>query len=161
MNIIEKGKIRKTIITIFAIVACLFYLFCTPYKSVDILKDKNGIRKGTITSITVSVLGQNDVKSTDPKVINQWSRFLKKAKYKPNRIFVFDKNPNWIEITMADGRIYYFEKWPYFRVGTFLYQFDDSSTAQKLFDLVIRDPKGIHESTKKQFSKNAPRALSE
>jgi len=141
----KNNRLRNTIIIAMSLLialAVLYFIFPVfqPYQSLDKLPGKSEITNGKITSVTVARMGINGDMTTNSEIIQQWSDFLKTANYKPKFLFVFGKKPAWVNITMEDGTIYYFEKWPDFKTGGYVYQFDHSETAERLFNLVTEDP---------------------
>jgi len=138
-------SLRNKIIIALPLIIAVFLMYLIfpvfqPYQSIYRLQGKSEIQNGKIVSITVAKMGINGDKTTNPEIIHQWSDFLKTAKCKPKCLLIFGKKPAWINITMEDGTIYYFEQWPDFGMGGYVYQFDEPETAEKLFTLVAEDP---------------------
>ena len=144
-DITGDGSVRNKMIIALPLIIALLIMYSIfpvfqPYQSLDRLPGKSEIENGKIVSITVAKMGINGDKTTNPEIIHQWSSFLKTVKCKPKCLSIFEKKPEWVNITMEDGTIYYFEKWPDFKMGGYAYQFDEPETAEKLFTLVAEDP---------------------
>ena len=137
-------SLRNKIIIALPLMIAVFFMYLIfpvfqPYQGIHRLQGKSEIKNGKIVSITVAKMGINGYKTTNPEIIQQWSDFLKTAKCRPKCLLIYDRKPDWVNITMEDGTIYYFEKWPDFRIGRYVYQFEEPETAEKLFTLVAED----------------------